>query len=479
MAIRTYAPALSVVLTRLVNRTSSGQVVQSTDAFHTVDLTPLLGTAGTVRTIKDLNAPCGGFTLTFADRYEPSFGDSVYGIVEPGDMVEVRAARSPEKFIGTTLPLIMRGFVVSVDRAEAMSQAGKPERTVTIAGQDFGRLLAIHHVYWEYSFLLDNDYLTTFHVTASQGMTIAPVPINEFFHQLIEKVVNPKIDRINVFSDAQIKPFTVSASVPDGTAMPSLINSMDAFSLWELVALFQDAPWNEAFVMDQESGPVFVFRPVPYRDLSTNALIMPGAADPGTIPLDIVDVVAMTAARSEHQVANLFTVDASASSLDTNALLQPAALQAGIPIDFAYDANRPELFGIKRMSARSMLWHNGSAGPANALPADQQPDAANHYRTWFEQRTAELKACNRDNLSFEDTGFVVKGSEDYVIGKYLQLTRGSVVSTSYVTHVSHSIQPLSSWHTSLHTIRGDGYIQRNRSTGLPGINEGRTGPYTP
>jgi hypothetical protein len=469
---------MTVTLTRLVNR-SGGRAVPSTAPFKTVDLTPYLGAAGAVRTIKDIDQPAGGFSITFADRMHPEFGDTVYALVEPMDLVEIRASRTPERYAGTTLPLVMRGFVSTVDRAEAMSQAGKPDRTVTIAGQDMGKLLSIHHVYFETFALTDQDYLTTFHLFSSLGIQIVPQGVSAFMRDLIQNVVNKKIDQLGVFADAQIKPFVVDASVPDGVVIPQVAMSMDAFNLWQLAELFADRPWNEMFVEDHEDGPHFVFRPAPYRDLTTREMILNGASDPGTIEVDIEDVVAMTVKRSDTRVANLFIVDASTSVLDTNGRLQMAALQAGIPVDFEYDGNKPELFGTKKMSARSTLWNDGAPGPVNTLPPDQQAKGVGDYTQWFAQRTKDLKAMNRDNAAFEEGGMVCKGSEDLLIGHYLQLTRGDLMSHAYITQVSHNFQPLTVWTTSLHVIRGTGYIDRNLiQSGSPFIQEGRRGPYS-
>jgi hypothetical protein len=477
MVIRTYAPSLSVVLTRLVNRTG-GKASSAAAPFKTIDLTPYLGTAGTVRTIKSIDAPCGGFSVTFADRIDTAFADTVYAEVEPMDLVEIRASRSPERYVGTTLPLIMRGFVSTVDRAESMSQAGKPERTVTIAGQDMGKLMQIHHVYFETFVLTDQDYLSTFHLFSNLGIEVQALPVNTFMHQLVENVVNKKISDLGVFSDTQIQPFVVDASVPDGIVIPQLAMTMDQFSLWELAELFADRPWNEMMVVDQEDGPHFVFRPAPYKDLYTRNLLLKGATDPGTIAVDITDIVAMTAVRTDARVANLFIVDASASMLDTNGSVQMQALQQGVQPDFAYDGNKPELFGTKKMGARTTLWQNGASGPVNALPPGQQAQASTEYKTWFVQRTEDIKAMNRDNAAFEDLGMICKGSEDLLIGHYLQLTRGSLMSESYITQVSHSFQPLSVWTTSLHCIRGTGFVDRNLiTTGSPYHMEGRTGPY--
>jgi hypothetical protein len=480
VTIRTYAPALNILLTRLVKRTGGGEATPSTQPFKTVDLTPFLGTAGAVRTIKDINAPAGGFTISFADRMHPEFFDTVYALCEPNDMVEIRASRTPDKYQGTQLPLIMRGLVASVDRAEAMSADGTPERTVTIAGQDMGVLFQIHHIYFETMVLTDNDYLTTYHVQASLGIDARlAMPVNDYMHQLVEKVVNKKIDQMGVFADTQIKPFVVRASVPDGLVLGNLVATLDQINLWQAVEIFADKPFNEVFITDEESGPVFNFRPAPFRSLDDGSYIMNGASDPGTIDVDIADVVAMTMARSHARVANIFIVAPGASTLDTNAALSMAALQAGLPLDFSYPNNAPELFGTKKMEVGTNLQPQSVSSPLNMLSKDQQPKGRSDLIDWFHARAIQLKLMNRDNSQFEFGGMILKGSEDILIGRYLQLTRGSLVSTQYIESVSHHIQPLQSWTTSVHCARGDGYKVRNAWTDSPTIGEGRAGPYSP
>jgi hypothetical protein len=80
---------------------------------------------------------------------EPKAQDSLYALIEPMDMIEIRAARRPDKFAGTKLPLIMRGFVSSVRRSESMGEDGTPNRTIMIQGQDSGKLLQMFAIWWE------------------------------------------------------------------------------------------------------------------------------------------------------------------------------------------------------------------------------------------------------------------------------------------------------------------------------------------
>ncbi len=73
----------------------------------------------------------------------------------------------------------------------------------------------------------------------------------------------------------------------------------------------------------------------------------------------------------------------------------------------------------------------------------------------------------------------LKGSEDYQIGQYLQLTRGSIVSEAYIASVSHAYAPLQGWTSNLMLERGNGFIVRSKMGGRPYWSEGRDGPYSP
>jgi hypothetical protein len=480
MAIKTYTPALSVMLTRLIDQ-KGGQPASATTPWRGIDLTPYLGTAGVVRTIKDIHAPAGGFSVTFADRLVPEFDDTAYALIEPMDLIEIRASRSPWAFVGQQLPLIMRGFVSSVDRAESISADGTPVRTVTVSGQDSGKLLQVHHVYFETMVLTDQDYLSTFHLQTQLGMDVGPLAVNEFMRQLIENVANKKISQLSVVADAQLKPFVVDASVPDGLVAPQMWLAVDAIDLWALAEMFADRPWNEMFVRDDEDGPHFVFRPAPYKDLTSGAFVLEsaGAVDPGGIDLEIADVVAMTVARADTQVANLFVVSPGASTIDSNGQLGIAALQAGIPLDFGYAANKPEIFGTRKMMAGTHLLPQDTSAPINMLSKAQRAAAIGDVTQWYQARTLQLKEMNRDNSQFENVGMIVKGLETLTVGKYLRLHRGDVQSEGYITHVSHNFSPLSVWTTSLHLTRGNGFWSRNQSPASPYIGEGRAGPMTP
>jgi hypothetical protein len=481
MTIRVYQPALSVTLTRLVNRTQTASGSYASP-FQTVDLTPYLGTAGSVTTMKDIDQPTGAFSVTFADKIHSEFGDTVYALCEPMDMIEIRMAREPQNYQASGLPLVMRGFVTTVGRREAMSSDGTPTRTVQIIGQDSGKLLDLYRVLFEFMVATgDQSYIETFKLQAMIGMAAENVPVATFMTQLITDVVNPRIGRLIQFTGEYVKPFqvdTVDGSVP-GMVSANLAASIDSVSVWQLMDMFADRPWNELFVHDEEDGPHLVFRQAPYKDYTTGGYVLNGATDPGTVNLDISDVVEMNVQRSDTRVANFFWVPAGVMQLDSSMAINAMALVTGWPgIDLNHDANSPIIFGQRKMQVETKLY-NGSQNQVIALvPASAQQQSASRIVSWVQARSAQLLAMNRDNSLFEEGSAVVKGSEDILPGLYLQLTRGALMSEAYIKSVTQTFAPLSSWTTQVQLIRGTGFKVRSDYPGAPYVAEGFRGPYS-
>ena len=238
-------------------------------------------------------------------------------------------------------------------------------------------------------------------------------------------------------------------------------------------------PWNEAFVRDTEAGPVFIYRPAPFKDLFSNALIMQasGATDPGTMLVDIADVMDLSMSRTDQDVANWFWTQPGRTTLDNAAAVTFAAIAQGLPFDQNYPNNNPDLFGVRKMEVASALFPDSVADLPRLLPAGQRPAAAQTITDWNIGRGQQLEAMNRDNGVFEQGQIVMKGSELALAGRYVQVTRGGLKSTAYAPALSQSIIPFQGWTTSMELIRGDGFKVRTGLPSSPYLAEGRPGTY--
>ena len=136
---KVYNPKISVKVLKNVARTTTdgGQPVSERfkGANRVIELSPWLSESSGVRLSKSTREPAGGFSITLADRIHPDDLDSLYGLLEPMDLVEIRMAHEPHKVSNPgELPIVMRGFISDVTRSEGIGNNGAPQRHVVISG---------------------------------------------------------------------------------------------------------------------------------------------------------------------------------------------------------------------------------------------------------------------------------------------------------------------------------------------------------
>lgn len=477
MPVRVYSPKISVTLIKIVSRSGSGVAERFSGAARQIDLTPFLSDGGAVKIEKSITDPAGAFAIAFSDRLDQATRDTLYACIEAMDLLEIRGARQPHLYAGQPLPLLMRGFVSSVRRAESMQPDGTPQRVVVVQGQDAGKLWQINRFFYEAIYAnADSQYLNTFRLQTAVGIEAAWLPVNELMRQLTERVINAKIRDMAGYADRIIPLFRADRlTVPEGLVSANLIAPFQG-AFWGLVELVADRPWNEVFIEDAEEGPSLVFRPTPYKDLA-GRLIMAGATDPGTIDVTADDVVSLDVGRSDARVANFFYTPAGASLLDAGAYLTVAEIAEGSPFDLNYSNNRPELYGLRKMEAESRLLPNSAGILPSQVQGEQRDAVGREMLAWHIARARKLREMNRDNAIFEGGTATLKGHEHLRPGRYLRITRGQHVAEYYMPRVIHSIIPLGAWTTTAVLERGGGFLNRVASEGSPYIREGFKGPY--
>lgn len=472
MAITVYRPAYSVTLTKMVKRSGEGVAERYSGADRQVDLTPFLSEGGAVKITKGINDPAGGFAIAFSDQLDGPTQDTLYARIEAMDMIEIRGSREPHSFAGQKLPLIMRGFVSTVRRSESMSQDGTPQRSITVMGQDSGKLFQIFRLFWESIHAEPNNpYLDVFRLQAATGIDAAYLPVSEALKQLVERVINARVERMHAYADQAVPKVKFRGSVQSGWVSVNLIAPFQG-AYWDLVSLMADRPWNEAFIEDEEDAPVLIFRPTPCKNIK-GEFIIPGAADPGTVELDAAQVASLDVARSDERVANFYFVPPGASMIETAQAVTVSSIASGDPFDTAYGNNKPELYGLRKMEARSNLL------PLNPGSVQVGGSAASVTETtqWHIARAILLRDMNRDNSVLEEGSASVQGSEKIKPGRFLRLTRGDLVAEAYITKVVHSIAPLDGWSSQITLERGMGFLERLKMASAPFWREGRKGPY--
>lgn len=199
MAIDIRQPGIQVILKKNVQRqTVNGSAPVSARFVGqslVVDLTPYLAESQPVRVNKSVRAPMGGFAVALADKVDTDVLDSLYGVIEPMDSIEIRLAANAYKYSASSLPIQMRGFVSQVQRMQGMAANGKPTRYVVINGHDYGKILQNMQV-----FLMPNApedaaaMITSFPFFAKFGDFSNIMDAAAFTQALFDKIVNPYLD---------------------------------------------------------------------------------------------------------------------------------------------------------------------------------------------------------------------------------------------------------------------------------------------
>ena len=163
-------PRITVRLFKTIARkTIDGQSAVSVryeEKDEYIDLTPYLNIGSSVRTSKSVREPAGGFVITFADKPQKQFWsedlETIYGLVEPMDVVEIRMWGGTGAAPAGDYPIVMRGYVSDVRRAQTVGQDGKPQRQVVISGQDYGKIWQVFQVIHLTAYIESKGLLTNF-----------------------------------------------------------------------------------------------------------------------------------------------------------------------------------------------------------------------------------------------------------------------------------------------------------------------------
>lgn len=501
MAIAVDGPQLQLLLKKTtgVNFNTGNQYRGAAGAIDEIDLAPFLGDAGSVRTMKALDEPCGGFSIVFADKNSEVGGDTVYALAEAMDICELRFARVSVGTYGIA-PIVMRGYISSIRRKEIISADGTPVRAVIISGQDAGKLWANFSILPEAQMVSNlNTMLGTYNLLAATGITFNIMPVMDFVKTFTERVMNPAVDLMSAFAGRTIPRFDTSeVFIPpeDGYISASILQGFTGGRYWDVLEYVADRPWNELWVRDTEEGPHLVFRPVPYLD-TNGATIMPGAEPPDIIERDIGEIVSLDCSRSDYRTANFFWVPPGSSMPDSGSGVNIAAIAAkaggdGEPLfSINHENSALPLYGLRKMQHETRLLPSNLPNPraANLNDPDVRDAAVGFTTDWHIKRANQLRLLNWDNSVWETVEMVLKGHETLEIGKQLQWTRGQfrgqgLVSKGYITRCAHTWLPLKSgggagWTTTLTIERSDGFLKRDQMAASPYHAEGRRGPYSP
>jgi hypothetical protein len=473
---RVLHPEVRVRLFKLVKReTVNGDLPAArryTDAERIIDLTPFLSDlAGTVHTSKSTRTPAGAFSLTFSDAPSGSGAamETLYGLIEPMDGIEIRATHNhgaPTR----TPPILMRGFVSSITRSQSVDGRGAPVRTVSVEGHDYGKIWQMLQVLYRPFNIMGEALLSNFRLFERFGLGFTNTTGAELVAGVVTQIINPHLAGMLPEDCPMPREIFVEATATDG--LTSVTGSQNQEGrIYDLLAHFCDVTtgFNELYVEDRPDAVVVVFRPNPAIDLDGRYIQSPNGdqnATPFKTVIPASDIISMELSRSDHDVANFFWVDDARHEL---VLPLPQQYAAATSADRAtvymenHPNNLPTIYGIRPIIVATQMGESGTFHTGRSATEDarrQQLSAG-----WMHRRRAILAATNKDNALLETGTVRIAGNENIRAGSFIELGRGALAAPYYVASVTHDYAAFRGFFTTLQVERGHGFARRIQAAG--------------
>lgn len=465
-----YAPKIELFLVKNINREDIDTGIPVSQRYAGIpigarDLSGFLGDQGGVRISKGVSDPAGGFSITFTDRPHETLLDSLYGLIEPMDMILICMAHDPSEYphkIGhSRLPIVMRGLVSEVSRNESIGGDGRPQRHVVVTGQDHGKILQILQVIYLNHSMLGDNILHEFKFMHKYGVDYSKNPtIKEFVDGVVDRVIGPFVSAISGIAVDSTLAWINADVTAQGRISYRVVNAWPGGQgIHHLLthACDVDSGFNEMFIDDRPDGVYLVLRPKPWRNPAGAYIQTDYDKEDGpkveTVDITGDDVLSMSASRSDQGVANLFWVMAPQDSLPSDDLMRLSA-QVAPSTHINCDIRK---YGIRQMQTTTNL-AGGNFGDRDT--AEKRRVSDGEALAWMKDRVDLLERASRDAVVFESGSMKLKGNERIRAGMFVRLTRGETVSRYYVNRVDHDFVPFHSYTTTIHFERGTGFIAR-------------------
>lgn len=477
MNVQLYTPDVRVTLFKTIGRQTVDGVTPVSqrvlDTNQTIDLTPYLGEVGGLRTTKSIRSAAGGFSLTFADQpfIEPNALESLYGLVEPQDFIEIRMKHNLPTATASNLPaplppILMRGFVSEISRGEAMDQNGHPHRTVTIAGQDMGKIWQMMQIKYLPGYVVGENYLSSFKLFERFGVGFdTSMKAPTFLSTVVSQIINPFLTSLMPPNSPNPTAFKVDNQVTHGVVDVGGAQNQQG-TIYNLLSYFGDVgAWNELYTEDREDGTYIVYRPTPFVDIN-GKLIQDDA--PQLTPIDVpaADVISLNVSRSDANVSNYYWVRAPRFELVSDIQRKQFAIQgaSAATVDLGQYVNSAEQFyGMRLLETETQMGGDDVTTMNSGQPVGEQTKRDTSMVNWINDRRAILVANNKDNVLLESGTARIRANELIKPGCYVRIVRGTFASTFYVSAVDVDYVVYQGLFQTLKLERGNGFVLRQEA----------------
>ncbi|HFD88180.1 MAG TPA: hypothetical protein ENJ35_10975 [Gammaproteobacteria bacterium] len=470
--VKAYLPKVEVTLIKVVQR-DRNRPKPATGPDSIIDLTPYLAEGSVVTFSRGINQPAGVFSIDFPDQMMPQSRDTLYSMVEPMDIIEIRMAREPHKY-PSGLPVVFRGFVSLIKRNEKMS-GGKPQRRVVISGRDWGGIMQSIQIFYKKDYAVGQIIMDSFPMFSTYGVTLEYLSPSDFVSVIVDKIVTPWLDALwkaaKVERRLRLEPKT---TVTQGRVGTNGIQHYEG-GIWGLLSSWTDLAWNELIFDDDDGGSYLRYRAKPYRDIETGELVMSDAVEPDRVEMGADAVVSLNVERNIERVFNYFHVEAPQAVMNSVDLINVEAMQKG-SVFVTDDPNTdPVIYGLRKLTEATTMTSPDNTNSVADKPSDEQQSFIDQHNDWLGSRRDDLKGMRKDASVLESGSMTLRGNERIKPGVYIDIDRGAVKAEYYAQNVTHTFEVLGAYITEVEFIRGTGFIKRMETPNY--LNETSRGVY--
>jgi len=470
--VKAYQPKVEVTLVKVVQR-DRNRTQAATGPDSIIDLTPYLSEGSVVQHSRGINKPAGVFSIDFPDKPLPQSGDTLYSMIEPMDIIEIRMAREPHKY--NRIPVVFRGFVDFIKRRETINHDGKPQRRIVVSGLDWGGIMQSILIFYKKDYALGKIIMDSFPMFSAYGVKFEYLKPADFVSEIVNKIVNPWLKELRQKAHLQQELLlNVKASVAQGRVGLYGMQAHEG-SIWNLMTRWTDLPWNELIFDDDDDGAHLLYRARPYHDVTTRDLIMVDAVEPGRVKLQSDAVVSLNSERNTRGLFNYFHVETPQDYMNDAQLINVQSMQNGTAFKVDVPNIDPIIYGIRKTSETSMMTSVDNTNSVADKTSDIKEVYKDRHHTWLEKRRDDLINMRRDNAALESGTMTLRGDENIKPGVYIDIERGALEAEYYAQNVTQVYEVYGSYTTEVEFIRGTGFINRLETPNY--LNEYSAGVY--
>lgn len=513
MAVEIFNPQIDVTVFKNIGMGAAGPGAGASQRYNgtrrAFSLNHHLGENSSVSISKSIRECYGSFRITLTDAMVtqragtidvPTQADTLSRLLQPLDVIEIRASRQSHTAAGRKLPLLMRGYIRRISRRERMTDQG-PQRFVIIEGGDAGVLLDLcrSNLIPGAPNTADVQDAFTFYSTWFNKSANA-VSASDFVAGCVKGILAPMISTMQAAGEISAAATAVAAGLP-AAVMPSPVRQITPVTLVERGVVYLigvDARWNgntlyglmqqygdiglglnELFVqtvgLPGQEQDYLVFRPAPFIDTDGQYLLAPytpssgtaAAGYPQTFTVQDTELVELDTERDDSRVFNfIYLLPEWLIAGGETTVIQNAWATLAKNNTISNQNSAQTLYGFRP------IFLTEQEGPrVDGQDAGDYGQSVKNALAELQSKTADLKAINANNVVWEQGSAVIRGRPDIMPGNYVELHRGDFVEKLYVTAVNHEFLPFRTYTTGLQFERGNGFIAAIRDGNAPYLRE--------